>query len=316
MNIFEILASGDNGLNEVHVSSVLGWLLDPYHDHGLGIEVLKRLVSKLFEGTPLDKEIISSEYSGVELKRRRRIEISIMLEKEVFCEQTGKGRSIDIVIKINNKFILAIENKIRVSSKEHGQVMDEIRGLLDEPKNNNPDGLITSDIKEFYFIYLVKQDNELEYATKELENQLQAVFTKPISWINNNKNELSMSKILQDILIDHAQGRINPVPAETIFLLKSFIRFAENGFSYYQWSYVQNDEQFLFDDLKNKDKSYYVGYQGGVKALKSKLLEAKTNPSVREYLLSKRQYKFTRNQLNSNWIQLKELLDIFKENGF
>jgi hypothetical protein len=307
MNIFEILSSGDNGLSEVHVSSVLGWLLDPYHDHGLGIEVLKRLVSQLFAGTPLHKEIISSEYSGVEMKARRRMETSIVLEKEVYCQQSNKNRSIDIVIKINDKFILAIENKIRVSSKEHGQVKDEILGLLDESEY---------DSKEFYFVYLVKQNNELAYAEKELENKLQNVVAKPLSWINNNKNELSMSKILQSILIDHAQGIINPVSVESLFILRSFIRFAENGFSYYLGSDGKNTESCKYSDLKDQDQSLFVGFQGGVKALENNLTEAKTNLGEQERLLFIRPYKIERNQPNNNWIQIKEFLEIFKKHGF
>jgi hypothetical protein len=179
MNIFEILASGNNGLREVHVSSVLGWLLDPYHDHGLGIEVIKSLVSKLFTGTHLDKEIIDSEYFGVEMRERRRIEANIELEKDVYCKESNNNRMVDIVIEINRKFILAIENKIKVSSKEHGQAIEEIRGLLNDSDFGS---------KELYFIYLVKQDNELNYAVKELENKLQNVFAKPLCWINSNKD--------------------------------------------------------------------------------------------------------------------------------
>jgi hypothetical protein len=309
MNIFEILSSGDNGLNEVHVSSMLGWFLDPYHDHGLGIEVLKRLVSLTFEGTPLHREIIASEYSGVEMKGRRRIETSIILEKEVHCKESDKNRSIDIVVKINNKFILAVENKIRVSSKEHGQVKDEISGLLDDPDYK------MEGIKEFYFIYLVKQSNELAYAAKELDSQLQ-VSAKPLSWINSNKNEMSMSKILQDILIDHNQGNINPVPTETLFLLRSFVRFAENGFSYYLGRDEQNIERYFYDDLKDSNQSCFVGFQGGIKALESNLMEAKTNSDERKRLLFRRPYKIVRNQPNDNWIPIKEFLDIFKKNGF
>jgi hypothetical protein len=306
MNIFEILASGNNGLREVHVSSVLGWLLDPYHDHGLGIEVIKRLVSKLFTGTNFDKEIKESEYFGVEIRDRRRIEANIKLEKDVYCKESNNNRIVDIVIEINGKFILAIENKIRVSSKEHGQAMDEISGLLDDSDFSS---------KELYFIYLVKQDNELIYAAKELENKLQNVFAKPLCW-NSNKDELSMCKILQSIILDHNQGKINPVPAETLFLFKSFIRFAENGFSFYKGNVEQNIRKVLFYGLMNEDQSYFVGFQGGIKALKKKLIEAQKNLEEREYLLFVRPYKIRRNPENDNWIKIKEFLELFKENGF
>jgi hypothetical protein len=313
MNIFEILSSGENGLREVHTTSVLGWLLDPYHDHGLGIEVLKHLVSELFNGTPLHKEIIKEEYSGVEMDGRRRIELSITLEKEVYCNENNKNRSIDIVIEVNKKFIIAIENKIKASSKEHGQAKDEILGLLAHPDYKKTDG---NEKKEFYFIYLVKQDNELAYASKELDNQLQAVVAKPLSWIHKNKNELSMCKILQNVLIDHTQCKINPIPAESLFLLRSFIRFAENGFSYYLGSVEQNAKCYSFNDLLDEDPLHFVGFQGGVKALESNLTEAKTNSKERERLLFRRPYKIERNQHNDNWIRIKDFLEIFKKYGF
>ena len=159
MNIFEILSSGSNGLSEVHISAILGWLLDPNHDHGLGMEVLKRLTSELFADTPLHKEIKDSEYSGVEMGvYRRRIDTSIECEKEVVC-QNKKNRYIDVAVKINDKFILAIENKIRSGSKERGQVSDEISGLIEAES-------VIADNKGIYFIYLVKQDNEMAYAKR------------------------------------------------------------------------------------------------------------------------------------------------------
>jgi hypothetical protein len=308
MNIFEILSSGNNGLSEVHVSSMLGWLLDPYHDHGLGIEVLKRLVSAVFEGTPLHKEIIASEYSGVEMKERRRINTSIVLEKEVLTKETNKNRSIDVVVKINNNFILAIENKIRPLSKEHGQASDEISGLINDTEYN------ISGIKDFYFIYLAKQDSELSYAAKEIENSY-GVIAKPFSWLNRNSGALSMSKILQDILDDHVHGRINPIPTETLFILRSFIRFVENGFSYYQLKDKGIFEVCPFMELESIDKSYFIGFQGGLKALENNLIEAENSLEERKRLLYSRQYKIVRNSPNDNWIPLPVFFECFKKHN-
>jgi hypothetical protein len=125
-----------------------------------------------------------------------------------------------------------------------------------------------------------------------------------------------MCKILQGIIIDHNQGNINPVPAETLFLCRSFIRFAENGFSYYMRNADQYSRKVFFNGLMSEDQSYYAGFQGGIKALKNKLIEAGTNPEERERLLFVRQYKISRQQDNDNWIQIKEFLELFKENGF
>ena len=300
MNIFEILASGNNGLNEVHVSAILGWLLDPNHDHGLGMEVLKRIGSELFKDSPLDKGIQGSAYSGIDMSERygrRRIDTYVEVEKEVLSPETLNNRSIDVVVKINDEFILAFENKTRSTSKEHGQVSDEIAGLREkEPDISKKDGL--------YFVYLVKKDSELTYADEELKKAPKAN-KKALPWISDNG--LSMSKILQGIVLDHTQGKINPIPTETLFLLRSFIRFAENGFTYHL---PQNDDsrRYPFIDLKTLDKSFFVGFQGGIKALEKSLLDQNS----RYNLMTDRPYKISRNKANDNWINLNEFLGYFK----
>ena len=305
MNIFEILSSGNNGLNEVHVSAILGWLLDPNHDHGLGMEVLKKIGSELFKDSPLDKSIKSSEYSGIDMQERygrRRIETCVEVEKEVLCPTIQKNRNIDFVVTINKEFIFALENKIRSASKEHGQVTDEIAGLIEEePGISNKDGV--------YFVYLVKKESELPYANDELKKAPKAN-KQALPWISDNG--LSMSKILKDIVMDHTQGKINPIPTETLFLLRSFIRFAENGFTYYL---PQNEdfERCSFIDLKTLDGSWFVGFEGGINALQESL-------STRlDYLLSIRPYKIIRNKPSGDkknkWIPIEEFLGYFKKLG-
>jgi hypothetical protein len=303
MNIFEILASGNNGLNEVHVSAVLGWLLDPNHDHGLGMEVLKRIGSELFKDSPLDKGIQGSAYSGIDMSERygrRRIDTYVEVEKEVLCPETQNNRNIDVVVKIKDEFILAFENKTRSASKEHGQVSDEIAGLREkEPDISNKDGL--------YFVYLVKKDTELDYADEELKKAPKAN-KRALPWISDKG--LSMSKILQEIVLDHNQGKINPIPTETLFLLRSFIRFAENGFTYYL---PQNDDskRYSFIDLKTFDLSCFVGFQGGIKALEKSLLDQNSL----YYLMTDRPYRISRNKRNDNWIELDDFLECFKKSS-
>jgi len=307
MNIFEILSSGNNGLNEVHVSAILGWLLDPNHDHGLGVEVLKRIGSELFKDSPLDKGIQAMAYSGIDMAERygrRRIDTCVEVEKEVLCTETQKNRSIDVVVKIKDTFILAIENKIRSASKEHGQVSDEIAGLIEKEEDiASTDGL--------YFIYLVKKDTELPYADEELKKAPKAN-KKSLPWISDNG--LSMSKILQDIVLDHTHGKINPIPTETLFLLRSFIRFVENGFTYYLPKNLprnENSERYSFIDLKTFDRSWFVGFMGGIKALQKSI----SDQDSLFYLLNDRPYQISPNKQSNNWIPIGEFLGYFKELG-
>ena len=139
----------------------------------------------------------------------------------------------------------------------------------------------------------------------ELQNS-HGVITKPLSWISNT--DLSMSKILQGIITDHTQGKINPIPSETVFLLHSFTRFVENGFSYYLG---QNDEKkrYNFSDLETLDPSYFVGFTGGLKTLENTL----EDKDARYYLQYKRPYKISRNKQNDNWIPIQDFLNCCKK---
>lgn len=61
MNIFKVLANGDGRINEPNVSAFLGYLLDPYQDHGLGYEFLDRFLNKVisdFETREYEYEIL------------------------------------------------------------------------------------------------------------------------------------------------------------------------------------------------------------------------------------------------------------------
>jgi len=302
MNIFEILSSGNNGLSEVHVSAILGWLLDPNHDHGLGVEVLKRIGSELFKDSPLDKGIQAMAYSGIDMAERygrRRIDTCVEVEKEVLCTETQKNRSIDVVVKIKDEFMLAIENKIASGAKQDGQVSDEISGLISaEPEIAKNNGI--------YFIYLVNKEKELDGAQKELDKSPYPI-KKPLSWVSDK--DLSMSKILQEIIADHTQGKINPIPTETLFILRSFIRFVENDFSYYMGR--SENKRISFDDLITSDKSLFVGFMGGITVLKKSL----SDQSLRKRLMTTRPYKISRNKPSNDWITIEEFFGCFNELG-
>jgi hypothetical protein len=49
MNIFSILASGKNGMREETMSVLLGYLLTPEMDHGLGIRFLRKMILSISE---------------------------------------------------------------------------------------------------------------------------------------------------------------------------------------------------------------------------------------------------------------------------
>jgi hypothetical protein len=310
MNIFEILASGNRILREEHVSSTFAWLLDPYHDHGLGFEVLKRVVTQAFPGSPLLGVIEAGEYSGLAIRDRGQLETVVELEKEVNCD--GHNRSIDILISIGDKYLLAIENKTSDASMQRDQVREEATGLFGHEDRNG---------RDIYFIYLVPVSGK-KSAEQKLKTIPQGIQSKVITW----SGPQSIVTILQEILADDSLGKISAISTESVFILKSFTRFATNGFTYFQGTdrapstggeYDKIVQGYL--EVVELQEEGFIGYYGGVGVLKNDLEEARTNPTKRQRLLSERPFKWVINRreghTKENWIPIAEIIKIFTESG-
>lgn len=307
MNIFEILASGNRGLKEEHISAALGWLFDPYHDHGLGLEVLKRTVSRAFPGSRLNKTIESQEYSGLKIRERSQLDVDIELEKAVVYDE--RSRSIDIVIDIDGDYLVAVENKITDGSMQKNQILEEAAGLL---QHEDAKG------KNLFFIYLIPQA-----PSKEAERELAKMPAETTSAILAWRGPGSMAEILREILAADSQGNISALSTETRFILKSFIRFIENGFSYYQWNGKTPGEKEYDEVLQDifevvdKGRDGFIGYYGGMKVLLNDLEDAKTDLAKRERLLSNRPYKWAVScrGKKENWIPTDDFVSQFRRAG-
>jgi len=97
MDIFKVLQLGNSSINEVSVTALLGYFLNPHEDHSMGDELLRELISIIDD----DNNIILKEYSNSEIN----IEYQNM----------------DTLIKLFNKdeeefHRIIIENKIKNAS--------------------------------------------------------------------------------------------------------------------------------------------------------------------------------------------------------
>ena len=106
MNIFKVLANGDGTLNEANISAFLGYLLDPYQDHGLGHEFLKRIIQKIEFQISDNFNIYKYEYEVI-LEQAFRDE-----DKELKKKEENRRKLIEIKVKnkINDNYILGIKN--------------------------------------------------------------------------------------------------------------------------------------------------------------------------------------------------------------
>lgn len=285
--------------------------LDPYHDHGLGFEVLKRVVTQAFPGSPLLGAIEDGEYSGLVIRERGQLEIVVELEREVTCNE--HNRSIDILVTVGEKYLLAIENKTSESSMQKNQVREEAIGLQEHEKLKD---------REMYFIYLVPEAAKTS-AEQEIATIPKNILSTVITWNGQD----SIVALLQGILADDSLGKTSAIPTESVFLIKSFTRFATNEFTYYLGAkktastsieYDQIVQGFL--DVTELGKEGFIGYYGGKSVLNNDLEEAKANLAKRQRLISERPYKWVRTlddkHINKgNWIPITEFKEMFEASG-
>jgi hypothetical protein len=320
MNIFEILTSGNRRLKEEHVSAVLCWLLDPDHDHGLGIELLKRMSSAYFPESALSRALAGGEFSGLNMRERRRLRIRTELEATVLSDDANE-RAIDILVNVNDQITLAIENKIGRGAVKEVQLREQVEGLHSKLPN-----------AKIHFLFLTPHD-----AGPAAKRAIDAIPSgkldaKPVQvfWSaapgRSDTDPVSIADVLKNILRDESEGRASPLSSETKFLIKSFIRFIDNGFSYVQGRMENSDsDEGVFDGLDevryavDRNPELFIGFKGGPPELKDRIAQAASD-GLKRTELEERRYKWCRQvdsgKTKSNWLPIREFLQLFEGSGF
>lgn len=274
MNLLTVLASGKQGLREEVMSVLLGYLLSPEMNHGLGTLVLKETIASLIDNEKLVE--LSELQSVLNMKFRSNPffdkENEFKIELEVaYPSINGSIGYIDIVLAINNWYIL-IENKIKNSSITKDQVKDQyigFRKILEEKS-------ITD--KKILLIYLVpgivtdsgwQISQVCEEEAKGFINNDDVSTTVYWNTIADVKRTC-LSDVFKNILIKESCGDIEPISWDTRQLLLSIINFSQNEFSGYSYERViskGNSEKMKLLDIFDLSENIYVGIKNGMAGL-------------------------------------------------
>lgn len=262
MNIFDVVG-GNKGLQEDHVTAVLGWLLDPSQSHGCGTLFLLRFLNLV------DLESKSKLIGqNVVLAKGRQHGVSVNVVIEFPVSSYAGDRFIDVVIIISEEKktnIIAIENKIRSSSAKKEQLVEQYDGLRKE--------FPQSDIS---MVYITPQKKSVTNSAFEQLNG-KDFLKRHIEW--DSCHDKTFKTLLSSILEEEGIGKVPPMSYETKFVLKSFIQFIFNDFRLPSFKSKVPSSILRIDGLVKglnelkqtyEDKKvFYVGFAGGVKALKA-----------------------------------------------
>ncbi|MHA2032644.1 MAG: PD-(D/E)XK nuclease family protein [Candidatus Kariarchaeaceae archaeon] len=128
MNIFNVLSQGKSRLHEPSISAMLGYLLTPHGDHGLGDTFLRAFID-LINNNIGRKAIIDIPANGL---------INANVELEIQYSHNDKRKDIDVQISIidkrnsNEKHRIIIENKIKTGAANPKQLVDYYNAVVKE----------------------------------------------------------------------------------------------------------------------------------------------------------------------------------------
>lgn len=295
MNIFKILANGDGRINEANISAFLGYLLDPYQDHGLGFEFLERFINKLkindFNVRKYDYEIVLESKFTHTNKDKNLVDIVIIsFSPNVGNSKESKALNLIHKTRTLNRLFL-IENKIKPNVTE-----GQLQAQYGDAKKN-----IKSPITS---IYITPYSQEVNQKAKEdIKKEISHLTNESkfhYKWhINEDEeseeNELVISDILRSIISDESNGKIEGVNSYTKITLISFLKFIENDFKseliekkedkegkYIPKTFLNWDEfKSAYNDLLNED-SFKISESFTKYVIKNypafEILHSKTHP--------------------------------------
>ena len=226
MNIFNVLSQGKSRLHEPSLSAMLGYLLSPHEDHGLGDTFLRGFLA-------IAQNLMNEGGTFVEILKRNFISANV--ELEVQYSHQGKRKDIDIQLSIldktNSKEIhrIIIENKIKVGAANPKQLSDYYDAV-----RNDEDFILEEPDLTIIFLTPNSSSNTLQ---SEFENVQQMISNEHrciwLKWSKNEEQE-SVLGLIKAILKQELISEINPINEYMKHTLKAFVRHVSSVTSVYK----------------------------------------------------------------------------------
>jgi hypothetical protein len=217
MNIFGVLSRGKSRLNEPSISAMLGYLLSPNDDHGLGDTFLRSFLEYLeAEG---GKNIFLDSLATALIKA------DVSLEEPF--DYKGKRRDIDILLSLyasNGKEIhrIIIENKINAGAANPKQLKEYYLAARQDERTSDGCGLTVVFLTPPKSPRLEQEYHALRETIEEHDNAIW------IMWVEKDDAQKSVIRLIQKIIEREAKGEINPINDYMRHTLKAFIRHLKN----------------------------------------------------------------------------------------
>lgn len=243
MNIFKILGNGHGKINENNVSAFLGYLLDPNADHSLGHTFLERFLESIITNGE-NFNVYKHEYKVFFEQGKNDIVDIVIVCFSDYEEVSNKRSQMLNFVSANRKIkkIFLIENKINSDSFTKGQLEEQFNSTIKEFKSNK------FDIEEvdIYSIYTTPDDDKYD---NEFNSLVVNHNKAHVYWSNkdNNKGGFSIRSILEDLLKNENEAKMETINTYTKDTIKSFIQFIDNGFK----SEVQEDIIKKVDEVES-----------------------------------------------------------------
>lgn len=278
MNIFSVLSMGNSSINETGMSAMLGYLLSPYQNHGLG-DIFLRSFLKLAKDCMKDKnkEIYDSFLKKPNIKAEVSLEVKYKLD--------NSDKSIDIQVKLleghEEKHRIIIENKIKAGAANSEQLQEYYEAVTKD-KNDDPFDDTKSKISVI-FLTPKSSYNKLidEYSNLKIDEK------SWIYWYSDASEQSTVRSLVKEILQKESVAEISPLNDYLKHTLKAFVVHIDNVMGsrglYRFGEDIGNIKQSCVISIKNEKYTIIMRDSGQIQLLNSDGDKVVARPLLKEY---------------------------------